>query len=282
MTEGELESGQQAPDWIRKGVELFGASGSLHAHDEFWREDQRIFRMETASAQLQPDLEFWVRQVNESALINMAAAGSTRQRPRSRGDNIEEVHRMSTPEPDGHSLDVMWRIPTSWNRYLEADLEVIFRDRFLAHAMARDPHAARQIHEATGVTLPTLHKWRDPLEVDATWRPWNHKVNDSSHNCKLGVIEEKLIEEALNERSARGEKIDLKLVWMVMREITLETRGSGWNCLCHPWAARFTAGVSRLGLPISAAAKRRTRSRRLHSRAPWMTSLPIPCSTPAI
>jgi hypothetical protein len=85
----------------------------------------------------------------------------------------EDVHRFSSPEPVGHRLDDMWRIravidnlhriPTSRNRFLEKDLEVIFRDRFRVHAMARDLHAARQIHEATGVPLATLYKRRDHL-----------------------------------------------------------------------------------------------------------------------
>jgi hypothetical protein len=43
------ESGQVL-DWMRKGVKLFGASGFRQAHDEFRREDQRIFQKETAPA----------------------------------------------------------------------------------------------------------------------------------------------------------------------------------------------------------------------------------------
>jgi hypothetical protein len=61
--------------------------------------------------------------------------------------------------------------------------------------------------------------------VDATWRPWNHKVNHGSHIRKLNDLEEKLIEEALNERSAGGEKVDRNLVQIVVRQITLEARG---------------------------------------------------------
>jgi hypothetical protein len=142
---------------------------------------------------------------------------------------------MSMPEPYEHPLDGMSRIravinslpliSTSRNRYLEKDLDVIFHDRFLVHAIARDPHAARQVHEATGVPMPTLYSWRDHLEVDATWRPWNHIVDHGSHRRKLNDLEEKRIEEALNERSARGEWIDRKLVQIVVRQITLETRG---------------------------------------------------------
>jgi hypothetical protein len=67
--------------------------------------------------------------------------------------------------------------------------------------------------------------------MDATWRPWNHKVKQGSHRRKLNDIEEKMIEEALNERSARGEKIDRKLVQIVVRQITLETRGV-WIGMC--------------------------------------------------
>jgi thioesterase domain-containing protein len=97
-------------------------------------------------------------------------------------ETTEELRRMSTPERDGYGLDAKWRIlavidslhriPKSRNHYLEKDLDVIFRDRFLMPAMAMDPHAATQIHEATGVPLAMLHRWRDHLEVDATWRPW--------------------------------------------------------------------------------------------------------------
>jgi hypothetical protein len=93
---------------------------------------------------------------------------------------------MSTPEPDEHPLDGMsriqavidslHRISTSRNRHLE----VILHGRLLVHAIAKDPHATRQIHEATGVPMRTLYKSRDHLEVDATWRPWNHKVNHGS------------------------------------------------------------------------------------------------------
>jgi hypothetical protein len=129
-------------------------------------------------------------------------------------------------------IDFLHRLSTSRNRYLEKDLEVIFRDRFLVHAMAMDPHASTQIHEATGVQLTTSHARRDHLEVDGTWRPWNHRVNHGSHNCKLNDFEEKLSEEALNERrSARGEKIDGKLGHIVVRQITLQTRGV-WIAMC--------------------------------------------------
>jgi hypothetical protein len=98
---------------------------------------------------------------------------------------------------------------------------VIFADGFLVNAMARDQHAARQIHEACGVPLATLCAWGDHLGVDDTW---NDKVNHGSPNRKLNDMEEKLIEEAVNERSARGEKLCRKPV-QIVRQITLETRG---------------------------------------------------------
>jgi hypothetical protein len=67
--------------------------------------------------------------------------------------------------------------------------------------------------------------------VDAAWRPWNHEANHGSHIRKLNDIEEKLIEEAPNERSAGGERIDRKLVQIVVRQVTLETRGR-WIDMC--------------------------------------------------
>jgi hypothetical protein len=79
------------------------------------------------------------------------------------------------PVPEGHRIHEMWRIRAivdslqrlsrSRSRCLEKDLDFIFRDRFLVHAMARDGHAARQIDEATEVPLATLCSWRDHLEV---------------------------------------------------------------------------------------------------------------------
>jgi hypothetical protein len=185
---------------------------------------------------------------------------------------------MSTPEPDGHRLDAVWRIrvvidslhrlSTSRNRYLEKDLEVIFSDRFL-HAMARDPHAARQIHEATGEPLPTLYKWRDHLEVGATWRPWNHKVNHGSHKRKLKVIEVKLIEEALNERSARGGKTDRKPGRTVVRQITLETRGV-WIDMCLSSMGYL---MHRLGFTTRAAHVRRSHEADPHAKAAFQAAV---------
>jgi hypothetical protein len=73
---------------------------------------------------------------------------------------------MSTPEPDEHPFDEMSRIRAvidspprisiSRNRYLEKDLEVIFHDRYLVHAMARDPHAARQIRGRDGGAIADI------------------------------------------------------------------------------------------------------------------------------
>jgi hypothetical protein len=212
----------QALGCIRETFERFGPTCFQQALGVFLREHPRIFKMETAREQPQLDRQVLVQQLNESS-ADQPGGGSADQTTREiMAEIVEELDRMTTPEPDEHPLDEMSRIRAvldslprisrSRNRFLEKDLEVIFHDGFLVHAIARDPHAARQIHEATGVPLPILYKWRDHLEVDATWRPWNHKVNHGSHRRKLNDIEEKMIEEALNERSARGEKIDRKLV----------------------------------------------------------------------
>jgi hypothetical protein len=81
------------------------------------------------------------------------------------------------------------------------------------------------------MSLAAVYGWRDPLEVDASCRHWKHTVNHGSHNRELKYIEEKLIERARNERSARKERIDRKLVHIVVPE----TRGLGVRCLCHRW-----------------------------------------------
>jgi hypothetical protein len=127
-----------------------------------------------------------------------------------------------------------------------------------------------------------LYKWRDHFEVDATWRPWNHEVNHGSHKHKLNDIEEKMIEEALNELSAGGEKMDRKLGQMVVRPITLETRGV-WVEMSLSSLGRL---MHRLGFTPRAAhagaATWRTRTQRLHSRPPWMTSFAGPRFNPGI
>jgi hypothetical protein len=152
MMGAELTKGWQALYWIRKGVELFGMSGFEHACDEFWREDQLIFQMEAASAQLQPDLPFLAQQVNDRSAEQPGGSSAYQTAPEVLAEIGEELDRMSTPEADEHPLngmsriraviDSLHRISTSRNRYLENDLDVIFSDRFLVHAMARDPHAA--------------------------------------------------------------------------------------------------------------------------------------------
>jgi succinylglutamate desuccinylase len=55
------------------------------------------------------------------------------------------------PDERGHIQVVInspKRIPQSGNRYLEKDLEGVFRHRFQVHALARDSREERQIHEA--------------------------------------------------------------------------------------------------------------------------------------
>jgi hypothetical protein len=159
----EAGSGQ-AVDWIRKAAELFVASGVQKANGEFCRENQITFLMLTAPAQLQPDLQVLVHPLNESRADQPGGSSAHQTTREIMAEIVEEWDQMSTPEPDEHHLDGMSRIravidslpriSTSRNRYLEKDLEVMFHDRFLVHAIARNPHAARQIHE------PTLRKWR--------------------------------------------------------------------------------------------------------------------------
>jgi hypothetical protein len=108
------------------------------------------------------------------------------------------------------------------------------------------------------------------------------RLTTAPHNCKLNVIEEKLIEDAMNERSARGEKIDRKPVQIVVRQGTLETRGrridmclSSLGCLMH-----------HLGLTPRAAHVRRRHEADPPAEATLLSAvddiLADPCSTPAI
>jgi hypothetical protein len=100
-----------------------------------------------------------VRQVNEIGSDQPGGSRAHQTTPEIMAGITKQVHRPSTPGPDGHRLDETWRIrpviqtlhriPGSRNRSVEKDLEVILRDRFLAHAMASDPHAAGQIHKAS-------------------------------------------------------------------------------------------------------------------------------------
>jgi hypothetical protein len=243
MMGGKSENGRQALEWVREGVERFESSGFQHALDEFWRENLRVLRMETAPAQLQPELEVLVQQVIDGSADQPGGRSAYQTTPEILAEITEEVHRMSRPEPDGYRLDAMWRIravidslrqiPKSLNRYIEKDLEVIFRDRFLMHAMAMDPHSARQIHEATGMSLTTLYKWRDHPEMAATGGQWNHKVNHGSHRCRLNAIEEKLIEQALSgPRAERGS------IGSWCRLLCGRSRSghaaSGLKCVCQP------------------------------------------------
>jgi hypothetical protein len=50
---------RQALESIRKGVELFGASDSQQACDEFWREDWRIIHMEGHQRSFNQIYSFW-------------------------------------------------------------------------------------------------------------------------------------------------------------------------------------------------------------------------------
>jgi hypothetical protein len=63
-----------------KWPNVSGRPVSGPAVDEYGRESPRILQMETAPAQLQPELEVLVQQMNEVALIDLAAVVRTRQR----------------------------------------------------------------------------------------------------------------------------------------------------------------------------------------------------------
>jgi hypothetical protein len=149
------------------------------------------------------------------------------------------------------------------------------------------PHAATQIQEQTGEPLATFHALRS-LRGAITLR-WirlrdravvTHEASHGSHCRQPNDVEETMIEAALNERSARGEKNDRKLVHVAVRQIPLETRGV-WVGMClSPRAAgctarctaRCSAWFSRVRRPTSGAAKRPTRTRRLHSRPRCISS----------
>jgi hypothetical protein len=123
-------------DWIRKGVKLFGAPGFEQAYDEFRREDQLIFHMLTAPAQIQPDLHVLVQQLNESSADEPSGSSTFQTTREIMAEIAEEWDQMSTPESyeqpfDGMSriwavMDSLPRISTSRNRYLERDLEISF------------------------------------------------------------------------------------------------------------------------------------------------------------
>jgi hypothetical protein len=95
----------QALDWIRKGVKLFGASGSEQAYDEFRREDQLIFQRLTAPAQIQPDPQVLVQILNESSADQTGSSSAYPTTLEIMAEVGEEWDRMSTPEPDEHRFD---------------------------------------------------------------------------------------------------------------------------------------------------------------------------------
>jgi hypothetical protein len=57
------------------------------------------------------------------------------------------------------ALDALERFHRSNNRYMERDMGIPFQDCFLVRAIDSDPHAAWQIHEATGFPLHRLYDW---------------------------------------------------------------------------------------------------------------------------
>jgi hypothetical protein len=110
MMAGEPESCRQLWERIREAVKRFGSSCFQHCLDEFWRENPRIFQMDTAPAHLQPELQVLVQQMNESSADQPGGRRAQQTTPEVTAEIIEEVHRMSTPERDGHCVDEMWRI----------------------------------------------------------------------------------------------------------------------------------------------------------------------------
>jgi hypothetical protein len=99
-----------------------------------------FFQMETRSAQPPPDLQILVQQVNESSAEKPGGGSVNQTTPEFLAGITDEVHRMSTPERDGHRFDAMWRIrgvidslhriPTSRDCYLEKDLGAIHRQQY--------------------------------------------------------------------------------------------------------------------------------------------------------
>jgi hypothetical protein len=86
MMEAELENGRRALDWIRIGSNSLGRpifstpmtnSAGKTSGPSRWRPHQRSFN---------PIYSFWCSKLMKVALINLAAAALTRQRPRSWGD----------------------------------------------------------------------------------------------------------------------------------------------------------------------------------------------------
>jgi hypothetical protein len=112
--------------------------------------------------------------------------------------------------------------------------------------------------------------------VDATWRPWNQKVDHGSHSRKLNDIEEKLTEEALNERCSRAEKIDRKLVQMVVRRISLETRG----VLVEMRASSIGHPMHRLGFARGEAHVRRRQEADPRTEAAFRAAVEASSYTP--
>lgn len=116
-----------------------------------------------------------VQHVDESRADQTGDGGACEARLEILAGVTQQGQLVLTPVRDERRLDEMWHIlvvidyqretPRSWNRSLEKDLEVMIRDRFLVHAMARDRHAARHVHEATRPPLTTSCGWRVGLEV---------------------------------------------------------------------------------------------------------------------
>jgi hypothetical protein len=78
-----------------------------------------------------------------------------------------------------------------------------------------------------------------------------------------------LNEEALNERSARGEKLDRKLVQIVVRQITLQTRGV-WIDMCLSSMSNL---MHRLGFAPRAAHVQRRQEQDPHAEAAFQVAV---------
>jgi hypothetical protein len=101
-----MEAGSgEAQDWIRKGGELFWASGVHQAYGEFCRENPITCHMLTAPAQIQPELQVLVQQLNESGADQPGGSSAYQTMQEITAEIAEEWDRKTTPEPDEHPLD---------------------------------------------------------------------------------------------------------------------------------------------------------------------------------
>jgi hypothetical protein len=95
-----MEAGSgEALDWIGKGAELLRASGVHQAYGEFCRENQITCHMPTEPAQLQPDRQVLVQQLNESSADQPGGSSADQTTREIMAEIVEDWNRMRTPEP---------------------------------------------------------------------------------------------------------------------------------------------------------------------------------------